>query len=251
MENNIKDILNKFFEGLVFEEEGHKYLYNNKKITYSVSDMVKKYSLPFNRKEKALSSAKKRGISVEEVLQEWDTTTKEACKRGHKAHKFSELYAFDRTLVPEDNYEKAAFKFFNELPPYIKVISNETKMVHKKYLFCGTDDLLLYNEQNGNIIIGDFKTNKDLTKNFMGQKLLSHFNHLLDTPFNKYQIQLSFYQILLEQVEQLKIAKRKIIHLRQSGEYFVYDTKDFTESLLKDLEDDYRRINPESTVSVL
>ena len=63
-----------------------------KRIKYSVSDMVKKYSLPFNRKEKALSSAKKRGISVEEVLQEWDTTTKEACKRGHKAHKFSELF---------------------------------------------------------------------------------------------------------------------------------------------------------------
>lgn len=251
MENKIRSMLNSFFEGLVFEEDGHKYLYNNQKIAFSVSDMIKRYCVPFDRKGKALSSAKRRGISVEEILKEWDAKTKEACKRGHKAHKFSELYAFDRTLVPEDNYEKAALKFFNELPPHIKIISNETKMVHKKYLFCGTDDLLLYNEQNGNIIVGDFKTNADLTKNYMGQRMLSHFKHLLDTPFNKYQIQLSFYQILLEQVEQMKVAKRKIIHLRASGEYFVYDTQDFTEYLIKDLENDYRRNNPENPISVL
>ena len=64
-------------------------------------------------------------------------------------------------------------------------------------------------------------------KNFKGKKMLSLFDDLLDMPLNHYQLQLSFYQILFEQIG-LKVEGRKIIWLKPDGEYDMYDTEDYT-----------------------
>ncbi len=114
----------------------------------------------------------------------------------------------------------------------------------------GRSDVHGHNTLNNTLILGDFKTNEDLFKNFKGQRLLKPFNFLLDTPFSKYNLQLSYYQILLEQIPDIKVEKRKIIWLKPSGQYFTYDTEDYTELLLKKLEDDYRKYDTESTISI-
>ena len=50
--------------------------------------------------------------------------------------------------------------------------------------------------------LSDLKNEKD--------KYVKGFSDLLDTPFSKYQIQLNYYQQLVEQVPGVKISKRKI-----------------------------------------
>ena len=82
-------------------------------------------------------------------------------------------------------------------------------MYHKEYLFGGTLDLLLYDTIQEGYIIGDYKTNKDLFKNYRGQTLKDEFSFLLQNSFNIYQLQLSLYQILLEQLSDIKVIKRK------------------------------------------
>ena len=71
-------------------------------------------------------------------------------------------------------------------------------MFHKTKLYAGTPDCILMNLETNNLILIDYKTNEDLFKNFKGQKLVERFSSYLDTPFNKYQIQLSYYKILLD-----------------------------------------------------
>ena len=80
-------------------------------------------------------------------------------------------------------------------------------------------------------LIVTHNTNKDLYKNYMGEKMFSPFANMLNCPFNHYQLQLSYYQILLQQIEGIDVSYRKIIWLRPDGNYELYDTEDYTEIL--------------------
>jgi hypothetical protein len=57
--------------------------------------------------------------------------------------------------------------------------------------------------------------------------MIGAFSHLLDMPLNHYVIQLSYYQLLLEQVG-VKVSKRVIIWLGLDGNYQLFETEDVT-----------------------
>ena len=127
-------------------------------------------------------------------------------------------------------FEEAIVNFWNDLPSTVIPVVMELQMYHKEYMFAGTADILLYNTVTNTFIIGDYKTNKDLFKNYKGKTLLSPFKNLLDNPYNKYQLQLSFYQLLLEQTG-FKVSSRKLIWLKPDGTYLLYNTDDYTDIL--------------------
>lgn len=222
-----------FYDGLIFEEGPHIYYYKGKKINLSVSGLIKAFSNHFDAESISRAISIRDNRPQEDILAEWDETREESCTRGTRVHIFGEDYAYDRTLIPTCPQEYAAKKFWDELPEHIIPVKMELQMVHLKYLFAGTADILLYNTLTGKYIIADYKTNKDLFKNHKGQKLQGLFSNFLDTPFNKYQIQLSFYQILLLQQKGIEVESRKIIYLDLEGNYSMYDTEDYTKVLSK------------------
>ena len=144
---------------------------------------------------------------------------------------FGEHYVYNRNMKPSCPQEEAIVKFWNDVPDHIVPCKMELQMYHKYFMFAGTCDILLYDTKNKTFILGDYKTNEDLFKNFKQKRLLYPFNNLLDSPFNKYQLQLSFYQILFEQIG-LRISSRKLIWLSKDGTYKMYDTEDYTLPLL-------------------
>lgn len=146
-----------FYSGLTFDEESHKYFVKGVPIGKSVSVLIKDFCLPFNRDFLSLQVAKKRGISQEEVLAEWDEAAQIAIKKGKEAHLFGELYPFNRELRPQSEYEIAIMKFWSDLPPYIKPLATELQMYHKEKFYAGTADIILYNEKTNKLIIGDYK----------------------------------------------------------------------------------------------
>ena len=131
-------------------------------------------------------------------------------------------------------FEEAIVNFWNDLHSTVIPLVIELQMFHKEYMFAGTADILLYNTVTNTFIIGDYKTNKDLFKNYKGKTLLSPFKNLLDSPYNKYQLQLSFYQLLLEQTG-FKVSSRKLIWLKPDGTYLLYNTDDYTDILKEQL----------------
>ena len=144
-----------FYSGLTFDEESHKYFVKGVPIGKSVSVLIKDFCLPFNRDFLSLQVAKKRGISQEEVLAEWDEAAQIAIKKGKEAHLFGELYPFNRELRPQSEYEIAIMKFWSDLPPYIKPLATELQMYHKEKFYAGTADIILYNEKTNKLILGD------------------------------------------------------------------------------------------------
>lgn len=235
MMEDIRENIKIFFKGLEFKEDGHEYFLDSKPIDISVSGIYKKYVKPFDRDNISKGTARKYGYTQKEVLDDWDKTRDESLILGNNSHKFGELYPFDRTLKPTSLQQEAIVKFWNDLPPFVVPVAMEVMMYYKGTpLFSGTMDILLYNTITHTFIIADYKTNKDLFKNYKGQKMLGIFNHLLDTPFNSYQLQLSLYQILFEQTG-YKVSSRKIVWLKRDGNYELYNTEDYTEVLRKDL----------------
>lgn len=220
-----------FFSDLTFVEETHKYYVNGKPLDISVSGKYGSYSQKFDKYAKSLSTANKTGRTQEAVLKEWEDAGKKAIEIGNKAHLFGELYAFNRSLKPKTKFDKAIVKFWKDLPKHIVVVNTELMMYHKEFMYAGTADIILYNTKTGKFIIGDYKTNKDLHKNFANQKLLGPFCNILDTPLNKYQLQLSYYQILMEQVPGVEVSHRKIVWIKDNGTYELFNCNDYTKFL--------------------
>lgn len=231
--DEVKKHIKDCFKGLTFEEKEHKYFFEGNPLSLSVSGKIKQFVEPFDSDTIAGFSARKQGVSKEEILASWKKAADEACEKGNKAHLFGEVYAFNREIRPQTQLDIAIMKFWGDLPPHIIPAFVELQMFHKTEFYAGTSDILLYNILSGKYIIADYKTNKDLFKNYKDKKLLGPFSNLLDTPYNKYQIQLSYYQKLFEQTG-LEVSHRKIIWLQEVngvGEYKIYDTENYTQFL--------------------
>jgi hypothetical protein len=87
-------------------------------------------------------------------------------------------------------------------------------------------------------VIDDYKTNGDLFKAY--DYMLPPFQFLESTPYNKYQIQLGLYQIMLEEVG-INVINRRIVYLQANGNYVLYNLYD-----LKDTIKEYLRTRPKN-----
>lgn len=218
------------FEGLQFDEKSHKYFLSDKPLKDSVSSKLKQFYTPFNSDGISHFVALKRGVSKEVIQAEWKAIADESIGIGNRTHLFGELFTFNRNLRPSSGYEVAVMKFWNELPEHIVPVCVELQMYHFKELYPGTADIVLYNKKTGKFIIADYKTNKDLHKNYKKQKLLYPFNTMLDCPLSKYKLQLSYYQILLEQTG-IEVEKRVLVWVKPSGDYELFMCDDYSEIL--------------------
>jgi hypothetical protein len=219
------------FSTLSFEEKEHKYFVEEEPIKISVSGLISQYYEKFNAHEVSAKVSQRTGVPQTMILQDWLDINKESIERGHRVHSFGELYQFDRSLKPSCPQEEAIVKFWQEVPEHIIPVAAELRMYHFKELYAGTADIILFDTKTQTYIIADYKTNKDLYKNFKGKTMTGVFSHLLDCPLNHYVIQLSYYQILLEQVG-VQVGRRVIIWLGLDGNYTLIDTED-VRNLLK------------------
>lgn len=231
--NNIRQHILSFFANLNFNAEKHTYEHGGRAFS-SVSSVIKNYTEPFDADKIAIFVAKKRGITKAEVLQEWEDKKNEACNRGTATHTFGENYNSDS--VATNGLELAVSNFWKDIPPHIVLVCNELQMFCKEIGVAGTADIILYNTRTKKFIIADYKTNVDLFKNYKGKKMLKPFGRLLDSPYNKYQIQLSLYQYLFEQTG-FKVERRIIIWLKPDGTYTKYNTKSYVNVVTKNIKD--------------
>ena len=233
------------FIKLDFDEKKHIYFLENKPLKTSVSGVIKKFYIPYPAEQEAkkiVQNSNKKGVvnkysgmTEKEILQLWKEINEESTTRGSRVHLFGENYPFNRNLKPSCPQEKAIVAFWQSLPEHIIPVCSELRMYHFTKLFGGTADILLFDTKKQEYIIADYKTNADLFKNYNSKMLLKPFENKLDCPFSHYEIQLSLYQIMLEQIE-VKVSRRIIVHLKMDETFLMYDTEDLREKLNKFLE---------------
>jgi hypothetical protein len=247
-----KKVLQPFLP-LSFDEAKHIYYWYGHRINKSVSAKVEEHVDKFNADKVIgrngetliqLSARKQSRIQGKEITEHelrhtWQTAAKDGCEIGTETHDYLEYY--NGTKIANTPQKKAGVKFLRHIltETFIndkgveerryEIIARELRMYSVRWKFAGTADLILADKKFRTIVIVDYKTNKDLFKTF--KSLKSPFDYLECNPFNKYQLQLSYYHIIFEEMVGLKVSNRILAHLKADETFQEFSLYDFSEDL--------------------
>jgi len=186
---------------IIFDEPTHTYTNPEKpNLKYSsVTTILGYFKKFFDADRIAGYVAKKRGITVEEVLAEWDKLRDDSCVRGTKIHKIMEDYINGETPIDNsaarllyDSYDKCVA---DNIGSYEKVTAE--MLLHDdrddKFGLAGLADLI-YDIDDSTFMIGDFKTNKEFnyTSKYKN-KMLHPIEQYEECEHTTYSLQLSIY----------------------------------------------------------
>jgi hypothetical protein len=131
--------------------------------------------------------------------------------------------------------EEAVKKFYDELEKNFHPVGAEfklsSKFIENALHICGTCDLLFYDSENDGFVIGDWKTNKSLVKEYSrdnGITMTGCMSRFFDEPLSHYTLQFNIYQRMLESIG-IKIIDRILIWLKDDGTYekiYIYKIQD-------------------------
>lgn len=194
----------------IFDEDAHTYTYyeNNKPVqTFtSVTGFVSLFKKEFNSEYWSNRKAKELGITQEAILEQWKQTSETAMTLGTNVHKWIEdFYDGLNPPLPTDPIILERINSFISLHETklhkFKPVAQEFRVFSRKWGLAGTMDEIFKFKTNGKYYIGDWKTNKsfstDADKAY--QKLKYPFDDLNENSLNAYSIQLSLYQLILEE----------------------------------------------------
>lgn len=260
----MRDLIKRSNQGLVFVNEGHRYYYNGKQLE-SVSNITHLFTPKFDAAAKSQEmyekyyndpTSKYYQMTQQQILEQWTVIKDTACDNGTNVHEFGESCFYfmtyqDDKILPNfkdrlngdefnsiNEKEDAVVKFWNDLPQCFVPIASENQVCREDLGYSGTFDLLFYYDaeldnktpDKSGFVIFDYKTNKDLYKNFRSERMLYPFNDLLNCSFNVYQLQLSLYQLALEPIG-FKVIGRRIIWLKDDSSYEKINTNLYTYNL--------------------
>lgn len=250
------------FKDIIFEEKEHRYFLpqsdGSKKELSSVSAMIKRFEPYVDWDEKAEKKALKLGIPVEELKEEWKYSNHLATTSGSVAHEYAEMLGHfveghpelinDRFsiqyeegyLFPASPKQEAALKLHENLFAIHDVypVMEETRVYDESLGYSGTFDKLVYfkhpyDDSKSGYLILDWKTNASLSNDYCRStdtRMLPPFDDMINEPLSHYTVQLSAYQIPLENIG-LKVLARRIIWLKSDGTYEKISLPDVTKKI--------------------
>ena len=254
------------FKNLEFIEDGHKYFLHNEDGTTdtlkSVSGLIKEWENEVDWDEKALSVAKKEKVDISVIQRRWKENALRSTNQGTTHHEFGESYMNfvmgkdeilpsckrqfeDGYLIPACPKQEAIEKYWNDifkideiypLIPEVQMYMPKDNKFGINRLYCGTADITFAIKHKGEwcILLHDYKTNKSLTNSYTRNKdimMLPPFNNLYDDAKGHYTIQLSAYSLMLMNLG-YKVIDRKLIWLKDDGEYEKIQLPDITDKII-------------------
>jgi len=196
-----------------FDEPTHTYTYIDSltqkpvQIFESVTGFISQFKEEFDSNLWAGRVAKKRGVTKQQILNEWQRTSDTALTLGTNVHKWIEDYYNglepEIPVEPEVKFRVDKFLDIHQRKLHkFEPVAQELRLFSRKWGLAGTTDALF--KLNGKYYVGDWKTNKkfttDLDTKGRFKKLLYPFDHLWENSLNSYSIQLSMYRLMLEEV---------------------------------------------------
>jgi ATP-dependent exoDNAse (exonuclease V) beta subunit len=199
---------------LRFNAELHEYHLDQRPLT-PWSQWIKQYKETFDAQAQAPRTAAKRGLTVEQVLAEWDRSN----WVGTKTHEYIEAYYQDANASCEHDKEVLlrCQKFLTlhqgRLQDFLPV-AQELRVFHEPTGLCGTLDFLGWHVPTQQLYVLDWKTNKAINsdRDTIWRMMWGPFADLADHEYNTYSLQISLYRILLEEAG-LPTGGGAIVHL--------------------------------------
>ena len=229
--NSIKQEVRNAFSNIRFNKENHQYIYQGVILESSSafrSEFENSFEAYFSAESKYKSNLKHNPETKRTAAyyrERWDLLGQEARTRGTRVHLFSETYPdFEEPSCPK---ERGVVEFFEQLDPKYILLFQELIMFDAEFYKAGTADMIFLNTETGNLVIGDWKTNdKSVFECYKGKSLRGEFKVYKDTGYNKYSMQMSHYQYILEKCTRFKVEDRWLIWLSTSSKK--KDHKDYS-----------------------
>jgi hypothetical protein len=230
------------FNSIVFLHKTHSYLINGRpSAKVSVTGLLNLYKPKFDVNKWSAIKAEQRGITAEEIKEEWRLNNLYATTRGSIFHNYVENY-YDNKVIPYDQYsvqkdlgDELHAKLRDELPDLIKQFNKfyndyQHLLPIKKELvigdinntrICGMLDMLVYNTKTDSYEIYDYKTNREIDfSSKFEKKYYEPISHLDVCEFNTYSLQLSLYQYIIEKYTPIKITGTYVVWFNIKNESY-------------------------------
>jgi hypothetical protein len=161
-----------------------------------------------------------KGMSQQQILDEWVRINKEANEYGTEIHEILERYLLaNKIYIPKSDYERKIITLFQEVDDMRGTIYPETVLFSAKHKLAGTADII---EDCGDYFnVRDFKTNKKI--NYIsdyGHWLNAPVSHLTDCQYSIYSLQMSIYAYLYQMETRKKVGKMNLFYLNPETEKF-------------------------------
>ena len=267
MKNNIIKEL-QYFKGIEFHEKEHFYTLHNYRFGISATSLIETYAQEFDSDSVSQMVANKRGISQQEVLNEWKKENEFSCIKGSCIHlKAQSLWmntnyeidynAIDETIDKErlkkeyDIMSKQAINFYNDYKDMYDMIQDEFIVWSKEFDIAGSIDGIMYNKYTQQCCILDFKSNKDLQfESKYHKKMKVPLHKLDDVNGQHYYLQLSIYKYLIEKYTNIKVDELFIVYFNiNANNYEIIPIPYLKDEVEKILEN--RRVKNMNSVPVL
>lgn len=246
---NIVDELS-VFDRITFKEETHSYSIDGQPTNrLSVTGLLKKFKKEFDKINVAKRVAKRRNITMEALLAEWEDNNLYSTTLGTMLHKYIENYYCNKKEEYQGTFkhlgQEEKLKILSNLPILIGYFHNFFKdnehleCIKSEIILgdiddtkiCGTSDLLCYNTKTSQYELLDFKTNKKMENNSFG-KLFYPFENMTEGQINEYTIQLNVYKYFIEKYTNVRLDKMKIVWFNSSNDnYKIFNIPNIQQSI--------------------
>jgi len=209
---------------ITFTPRDHSYVDNQGQKYISGTQFLKKFTPGFDAvavSEKCAKSKnpKYKGRSPEEIRQEWKTEGDRGRNEGENFHAYVEARLLkqappkpisarcEKLFIQGDKAIQKLLGRFGFLGCEVIVFSPSLKIA-------GMIDLLMFDARANEVIVLDWKQNKEIDTENNYQNLLAPINHLQSTAINQYSLQLSLYELILTHERYFSNKfRRAIIHI--------------------------------------
>ena len=210
-----------------FDEGPHIYHIDGDSSFTSVTTWVKSHFSLFNAnliidnmmKSKKWPNSKYFGKTKQEIKDEWNKNSQQACAAGTKLHYDIECF-WNQCSNENDSIEYQYFLHFIKQFP-LKPYRTEWTIFDKDHKLSGTIDFISQNE-DGTLTMYDWKRSKSIKKTSFKYKSArtSCINHLPDANFWQYSLQLNTYKKIIEDNYGKKIDKMYLVCLHPNQSDF-------------------------------
>ena len=232
-----KTAMHPFGMMIEFNETEHTYVlcgpeagYMAGKHLQSVTTFIGSYFPKFDTEKMAVKCAGKKpkytGMTAEDIKEAWADEAHRGQTEGTNTHAYAECLLngwFDRLPVPRSEREAMLFKQVARsvisLEERFQFVSSEEIIFSPKLGIAGTMDLLMLDGESGDLIILDWKQNKEISMSNRWENGYPPVDHVEASDYAKYSLQLNLYEKILREEKYYQSlgyrgVRKALIHLR-------------------------------------
>ena len=225
---------------ILFDEGPHIYTIDGDSDYMSVTTWNHKHFEKFDAdkiiarmmKSKNWPNSKYYGQSAEEIKAGWEKNRDEAASAGTNLHYDIECY-YNGYPQQNDSIEYQYFLNFAEVTKDLVPYRTEWMIWDKELRFAGSIDMV-YENTDGTLMIYDWKRSKAIKKTdrFLKFSTTECIEHLPDTNFWHYSLQLNTYKALIEKCYGKKVTRMCLVCLYPDNKnYQVFTVPDLQEEI--------------------